>query len=291
MGRSCSGRRPDEECVDASEARGDEKAMLAWTPDPWQADPGRSSHARRSSDVVATLVDIYGTKALVSECGRSRCRSHAHVAPPPPPLSLAPPRFVLPHPRTTRYRAMLLRPAPRGTRLRHHPRRQAPRAPQAAFRRRRPPPLRDHAEGCRGVTPHHARDPRPLRRRDGADARRDGRLASLLAAARQRAARATAGDRARGGALREAVRTPQGATQARVASEPWLRDARRRILRPRCARRHLYAVARNNPVALRAEKEVGATRAGGGSQAAPRDHPEEARAVAQPWLHRRRRTH
>ena len=30
---------PDEECVDASEARGDEKAMLAWTPDPWQADP------------------------------------------------------------------------------------------------------------------------------------------------------------------------------------------------------------------------------------------------------------
>ena len=40
---------PDEECVDASEARGDEKAMLAWTPDPWQADPGRSSHARRRS--------------------------------------------------------------------------------------------------------------------------------------------------------------------------------------------------------------------------------------------------
>ena len=78
---------PDEECVDASEARGDEKAMLAWTPDPWQADPGRSSHARRSSDVVATLVDIYGTKALVSECGRSRCRSHAHVASLPPPLS------------------------------------------------------------------------------------------------------------------------------------------------------------------------------------------------------------
>ena len=94
---------PDEECVDASEARGDEKAMLAWTPDPWQADPGRSSHARRSSDVVATLVDIYGTKALVSECGRSRCRSHAHVAPLPPlPIPRPSTRVMCsPHPRTT----------------------------------------------------------------------------------------------------------------------------------------------------------------------------------------------
>ena len=71
----------DEEGFDTSEARGDEKAMLAWTPDPWQADPARSSHARRSSDVVATLVDIYGTKALVNECSLNCRRSRARTWP------------------------------------------------------------------------------------------------------------------------------------------------------------------------------------------------------------------
>jgi len=49
--------------VDPDEVKGDEAAMLNWTPDPVQADPARSS-ARRTSDVLSILVNIYGSKAL-----------------------------------------------------------------------------------------------------------------------------------------------------------------------------------------------------------------------------------
>ena len=49
--------------VDLDELKGDEAAMLEWTPDPVQADPSRSS-CRRTADVLSILVNIYGSKAL-----------------------------------------------------------------------------------------------------------------------------------------------------------------------------------------------------------------------------------
>jgi anaphase-promoting complex subunit 2 len=51
-----------EQC-DLDELKGDEAAMLQWTPDPVQADPSRSL-ARRTNDVLSILVNIYGSKAL-----------------------------------------------------------------------------------------------------------------------------------------------------------------------------------------------------------------------------------
>ena len=50
--------------ADAEEARGDEAAMLEWTPDPLQADACGGASSRRSADVLSTLVNIYGSKAL-----------------------------------------------------------------------------------------------------------------------------------------------------------------------------------------------------------------------------------
>ena len=53
----------DGEQCDLDELKGDEAAMLAWAPDPVQADPARSS-SRRTADVLSILVNIYGSKAL-----------------------------------------------------------------------------------------------------------------------------------------------------------------------------------------------------------------------------------
>ena len=49
--------------LDLDDLKGDEAAMLEWTPDPVQADPSRSS-SRRTADVLSILVNIYGSKAL-----------------------------------------------------------------------------------------------------------------------------------------------------------------------------------------------------------------------------------
>ena len=49
--------------VDIDELKGDEAAMMEWTPDPVKADPSRSS-SRRTTDVLSILVNIYGSKAL-----------------------------------------------------------------------------------------------------------------------------------------------------------------------------------------------------------------------------------
>ncbi|KAL1514528.1 hypothetical protein AB1Y20_003625 [Prymnesium parvum] len=54
----------EEGAVDPDEVKGDEAAMFAWVADPVQADPMRSSFARRSSDVLSILVNIYGSKTL-----------------------------------------------------------------------------------------------------------------------------------------------------------------------------------------------------------------------------------
>ena len=54
----------DDDALDLDEIRGDEKAMMQWQPDPINSDPSRSSYSRRSSDVLACLVNIYGSKAL-----------------------------------------------------------------------------------------------------------------------------------------------------------------------------------------------------------------------------------
>uniref|UniRef100_A0A7S0IYA2 Anaphase-promoting complex subunit 2 n=1 Tax=Calcidiscus leptoporus TaxID=127549 RepID=A0A7S0IYA2_9EUKA len=53
--------------LDPDEARGDDSAVLNWTPDPatlLQSERPRTSSARRSSDVLAILVNIYGSKVL-----------------------------------------------------------------------------------------------------------------------------------------------------------------------------------------------------------------------------------
>ena len=55
---------PEDDALDLDEIKGDEKAMLQWKPDPVAADPTRSSYSRRSSDVLACLVNIYGSKTL-----------------------------------------------------------------------------------------------------------------------------------------------------------------------------------------------------------------------------------
>jgi anaphase-promoting complex subunit 2 len=51
------------DAADAEEAKADEATMLAWQPDPIQADPSRPS-ARRNADVLSRLVNIYGSRAL-----------------------------------------------------------------------------------------------------------------------------------------------------------------------------------------------------------------------------------
>ena len=51
------------DAADAEEAKADEATMLAWQPDPIQADPTRPS-ARRNADVLSRLVNIYGSRAL-----------------------------------------------------------------------------------------------------------------------------------------------------------------------------------------------------------------------------------
>ena len=49
---------------EAEDDEGALAAMRAWEPDPLDADPRRSSHARRLHDSIALLVGIYGSKEL-----------------------------------------------------------------------------------------------------------------------------------------------------------------------------------------------------------------------------------
>ena len=61
-GGNAPGRQESD--TDAEDDEAALRSMATWEPDPVDADPRRSSRARRLHDSIALLVGIYGSKAL-----------------------------------------------------------------------------------------------------------------------------------------------------------------------------------------------------------------------------------
>ena len=195
----------EDDSLDPDEIKGDERAMLKWAPDPVAADPTRSSYSRRSSDVLACLVNIYGSKALFVNEFRAM---------------LADKLLSAPNKHDTTDREVrhleLLKKRFGETALHHCEVRLAPppaRAPPSPTPH--PPPSSEGDAARRGrVAPRHRGHPQALRRRRHPGGRRDGRLAHVLAVAGGGGLHAALADPAAARPVREAVPPREGAPGA-----------------------------------------------------------------------------